>query len=285
MSIEPSSSKYVRQLLRDAVKAALSSKGHQEKEHQAHLQAALEISQSTCYRKLALEVGWSDADLAAVARYLRIDPREIFATAAGKQGADTYAMAKIDVLGKTIDCRAFTDGELKDGDFSEFVLVDTAAGKKVYTFDDAPKTLAKWRVKQVAFQSRQTEPPRVAILEDDESSLENACHLLQKKGLSVFGFQGIPELGRALDESEFDIVVLDWWVNKQTPEILIEKIRSDSRHKDCLLAVVTGELTAGGKADENSLEELIARYGIKTYTKPVRWLLLGAEWTNSKGRV
>ena len=273
-----------RALIRDAVQAALTAAGFEKGEHNKKLQQMLDITRSAAYRKLTTEAGWSDSDLAAVAAGLNIPVKRLLAAAGGVAMDAELVAAKMHINGLVCDCLVQLGGPVGQGAYSEFVAYEMGAGlRHVAQYEEAAGFSGLRRVSRIEILPRQHRPLKVALLEDDRDALEVARIELKQKGLHPVPFHSAAELEAQINSQQFDVIALDWWIDGVDVGDLIVKIRNSAINSTCSIAVVTGELRAGGNAREDVIEKFITDYKIKTYLKPARWSLLAAEWqTNIK---
>ena len=281
-----------RTLVRDAVKRVLSDAGFADKEHNPQIQAALGVTESAARRKLNMEVGWSDTDLGAIARHVNQPVEALFAIAAGQAKRPATAVgggllpARINIGGKAVlDCLVEPGQALQPGDHSELVLVEREPKVwHVLPMGDLPAGGAAKRIHRLVIEPSQTPPRTIGVLDDDEGVLDIACAILRQRRFDPVPYRHIADLRRDLHQRRFDVLVLDWWVRGESVEGLIREIRQSPLNAGCTLAVVTGELVAGGRADEGSLERLMSELKIKAYLKPVRWALVAADLANAAAR-
>jgi CheY-like chemotaxis protein len=269
-----------RTLIRDAVQAALTAAGFEKGEHNKKLQQVLDITHSAAYRKLTTEAGWSDSDLAAVAAGLQIPIKRLLAAASGVAIDVELVAAKMHINGLVCDCLVQIGGPVSQGAYSEFVAyeMDATGVRHVAQYEEAAGFSNLQRVLRIELMPRQHRPLKVALLEDDRDALEVARIELKQKGLHPVPFRSAEELEAQISSQHFDVIVLDWWIDGVDVGDLIIKIRNSTLNSASSIAVVTGELRAGGNAREDVIEKFITQHKIKTYLKPARWSLLAAEW-------
>lgn len=273
---------YTRTLFLSAIRAELSAAGFSEKEHNAHIQAALNITYSAAYRKLSGVVGWTDVDIAAIADYLGRPVDRLIARIAGANVGNEKTLARININGVLHQCSVEVGEPVRPGKYSEFVLVELASQEKqVVNYADANDLNGAFHVIGFTVNSTLERPLSIAILEDDELALGLACEILRQHRLNPIPFKSADELRKAIENQKFDEIVVDWWVNNESAENIIKEIRGSALNKDCNLTIVTGQLVEGGKADEKSLGAVISKYKVKTHIKPIHWPLLAAEWVSN----
>ncbi len=276
---KPKVDKYTRQLIRDAVRAVLTAAGFSEKEHNHHLQAALQITHTPAYRKLTLEAGWTDADLAAIANYLNIDVQKIFEICAGFWVGPDVEQATIQIGGTKFTCYVQTDGPATDTKFSDLVLQIGDGDATVVPYAEASKNVCLC-INKISIKPNLNRLSSVALLEDDLEVLELAGELLSQRQMKPHLFQSIDALRDALRSRQFDIIVMDWWIRGRDVGELIPEIRNSDINRKSIIAIVTGRIRDSNQPDpnEHEFERLISEYGVKIYAKPVRWQFLAAEW-------
>jgi CheY-like chemotaxis protein len=268
-----------RTLIRDAVQAVLTAAGFEKGEHNKQIQQLLDITHSAAYRKLTTEAGWSDSDLAAVASGLKIPIKRLLAAASGVAMDAELVAAKMHINGLVCDCQVQLGGPVTQGAYSEFVAYEMGTGiRHVAQYKEAAGFSDLQRVLRIELVPRQHRPLEVALLEDDRDALEAARAELKQKGLHPVPFRSAAELEAQIGSQRFDVIVLDWWIDGVDVGDLIVKIRNSPLNSASSIAVVTGELRAGGNAREDVIEKFITEHRIKTYLKPARWSLLAAEW-------
>jgi CheY-like chemotaxis protein len=268
-----------RKLFRDAVRSALTAAGFPEKEHNLQLRAALQITNTAAYRKLTMEAGWTDGDIAAVANFLNVGVEQVLANAAGLSVGVDAVQAKIEISGETYSCHVQTDGLATNKRFSELVLKHSDNAASIVPFDDAAGNEPLF-IKKILISPNQHRMFSVAILEDDINSLELAGEILSHRNVKTELFQSIESIRDQLQRKHFDVVVLDWWVHGEDVGALISDIRRNPLNSKSIIAIVTGKIRSDGTKDSNEseFERLISTHGVKIYSKPVRWSFLAAEW-------
>ena len=70
---------------------------------------------------------------------------------------------------------------------------------------------------------------RIAIVEDDPSQLELACHWLRSAGHESFAFQDPNAFLKIMSQTQFEMVILDWNLSEITGIDVLSRLRQTSR--------------------------------------------------------
>ena len=83
-------------------------------------------------------------------------------------------------------------------------------------------------------------PPAILFVEDDDAFRYAACHYLQAKGYSVVDVPGSLDALRAVEQSNFDIVIADIALNPREPHGVAMARMIRSKHPGTRFLFVTG---------------------------------------------
>ena len=115
------------------------------------------------------------------------------------------------------------------------------------------------------------QPPKIAILDNDEDILSLTSKICQKYGFESDTYKNKAELISALEETEYDAFILDWLLDYSiTSDEVIKTIRNKDNSTPIML--LTGQLNHY----EKSISDMIMYHNVYLIEKPARTLIIAS---------
>jgi CheY-like chemotaxis protein len=241
--------------------------------HASQLALILGLSRSGAFRKFQ-DASFSANDLQTLAQHFQVDISTLLSASATQAGArrDGEAVtARVLVGNVTMDCNVRLGGALSLGEHCELVAFQQGSDWWVQPFSPSTAQTPRRRVLQLNISPSQRALPRVAILEDSHDLAANLKDAFEASGFRVEVFGSSAELAERAAATPFDAYLMDWWLNGQTANHVLQSIRR--AQPDAPMLLTTGAIAAG-HAGEADIVNIATTLRIPVIEKPFRMALV-----------
>lgn len=250
-----------------------SEQGLPRHKHASQLAIILGLSRSGAFRKFQ-DASFSANDLQSLAQHFQVDISALLsaepAQAAARVDGEVQS-ARVLVGTMALTCKATLGGVLLDGEHCELVATQQGAEWLIQPYAASPGPAPRRRVLQLVITPSQRALPRVAVLEDSRDLAANMKDAFEASGFRVELFGSASELAERAAIAPFDAYLIDWWLNGQTANQVLQTIRAAQASVPMLLT--TGAIAAG-HAGEADIVQVATALRISVVEKPFRLALV-----------
>lgn len=267
------------------VKEMMDAHGVGKRGQAKELARILGISYSAATRKIKGQMPWKLEQIKEVAEHFHEPVAQLLGAAQAKECMATNGIrqdATLVIADRRFSCAAWVGSSVAGQPSTSYVGVKEGAKWLVYPTSDAPRAPA-FHVERIELDGRsgELERPTIAVVDDASDIVESLCEYFNGKGLNTRPYSRLRDFEEAIDDMQFDGVVIDWLFDTETAATAIMKIRT-SENPDAPIFLLTGQLVTG-KADEHDITTVIQQYDVMCLEKPVRPSILLAELTKRLG--
>lgn len=248
-----------------AIQALLDRHGVPERRRNTTLEAAAGMKYQQVRRRMTGETSWNVDEIKRLASHFGEPVFKLL----GALVDDAGQPAVLKVAGLQLPCSVWP-GEAIAGGKAVGPLVaaqDSESGEWEVLLPAVAAGRAVHEIRRVVFEAK--EPPRVAIIDDDEATAEAIVQVLRQKGLEAISYSNAEHIRSALETTTFDGYIVDWQLGEQDARDVLQLIRR--RTAAAPLIVLVDTLT---DSQEAQFEEVAATFRAQLFVKPARTLLL-----------
>ncbi|GHC87121.1 hypothetical protein GCM10007320_33380 [Pseudorhodoferax aquiterrae] len=250
-----------------------SEQGLPRHKHASQLALILGLSRSGAFRKFQ-DASFSASDLQTLAQHFQVDISALLsaepAMAAPRVEGDVQD-ARVLIGSLALSCKATLGAPLQPGEHCELVATEQGAEWLIQPYGAADPHIARRRVLQLVVTPSQRALPRIAVLEDSRDLAANMKDAFEASGYRVELFGSAAELARRAAEAPFDGYLMDWWLNGQTANQVLQAIR---RAQPSVPMLLTTGAIAAGHAGEADIVQVATTLRIPVIEKPFRLALV-----------
>ncbi|MDB5848095.1 MAG: hypothetical protein JWP29_1847 [Rhodoferax sp.] len=245
--------------------------------HASQLAVILGLSRSGAFRKFQ-DGSFSAGDLQTLAQHFHVDVSQLLsahAVDATRAVPDDMQPARIFIGPRPLRCKASIGAPLGADEHCELIATQQGTEWLVQPYSASVGASAtaqpRHRVLQVHITPLQRALPRLAVLEDSPDLAANLKDAFEGAGFRVEVFSSAAELARRCATAPFDAYVVDWWLNGQTADAVLQAIR---KAQPTVPLVMTTGAIANGNAVEDDIVRAAVGLRIQVIEKPFRLALL-----------
>nr|WP_145545911.1 helix-turn-helix domain-containing protein [Variovorax boronicumulans] len=250
-----------------------SEQGLPRHKHASQLALILGLSRSGAFRKFQ-DASFSASDLQTLAQHFQVDISALLsaepAMAAPRVDGDVHD-ARVLIGSLALGCKATLGAPLQPGEHCELVATEQGAEWLIQPYGASDPNIARRRVLQLVVTPSQRALPRIAVLEDSRDLAANMKDAFEASGYRVELFGSAAELARRAAEAPFDGYLMDWWLNGQTANQVLQAIR---RAQPSVPMLLTTGAIAAGHAGEADIVQVATTLRIPVIEKPFRLALV-----------
>ncbi|KQP37187.1 hypothetical protein ASF44_15915 [Pseudorhodoferax sp. Leaf274] len=250
-----------------------SDHGLPRHKHASQLAVILGLSRSGAFRKFQ-DASFSASDLQTLAQHFQVDISALLsaepALAAPRIDGEVHdARVLIGIL--ALSCKATLGAPLQSGEHCELVATQQGTEWLVQPFGAETSQGPRRRVLQLVVTPSQRALPRIAVLEDSRDLAANMKDAFEASGYRVELFGSAAELAERASAAPFDGYLMDWWLNGQTANQVLQSIR---RAQPSVPMILTTGAIAAGYAGEADIVQVATALRIPVIEKPFRLALV-----------
>lgn len=268
-SVEDGSDSVVARRLHDF----FTEQGLPRHKHASQLAVILGLSRSGAFRKFQ-DASFSANDLQTLAQHFQVDISALLsaepATAAPRVEGEVQS-ARVVVGNMALACKVTLGTPLAAGEHCELVATQQGSEWLVQPYASDTGAAARRRVLQLVITPSQRALPRIAVLEDSRDLAANVKDAFEASGYRVELFGSAAELSQRAAEAPFDAYLMDWWLNGQTANQVLQSIR---RAQPTVPMLLTTGAIAAGHAGEADIVQVAMALRIPVVEKPFRLALV-----------
>ncbi len=250
-----------------------SEQGLPRHKHASQLALILGLSRSGAFRKFQ-DASFSASDLQALAQHFQVDISALLsaepALAAARVDGEVRE-ARVLIGSLSLGCKATLGAPLQSGEHCELVATQQGAEWLIQPYGADSLGALRRRVLQLVVTPSQQALPRIAVLEDSPDLAANMKDALEASGYRVELFGSAAELTRRAADAPFDAYLVDWWLNGQTANQVLQAIR---RAQPSVPMLLTTGAIAAGHAGEADIVQVATALRIPVVEKPFRLALV-----------
>ncbi|PZQ03266.1 response regulator [Pseudorhodoferax sp. Leaf265] len=250
-----------------------SEQGLPRHKHASQLALILGLSRSGAFRKFQ-DASFSASDLQTLAQHFHVDISALLsaepALAAPRVDGDVQD-ARVLIGTLALNCKVTLGAPLQPGEHCELVATEQGAEWLVQPYGAATHNAERRRVLQLVVTPSQRALPRIAVLEDSRDLAANMKDAFEASGYRVELFGSSAELARRATEAPFDGYLMDWWLNGQTANQVLQAIR---RAQPSVPMLLTTGAIAAGHAGEADIVQVATTLRVPVIEKPFRLALV-----------
>lgn len=250
-----------------------SEQGLPRHKHASQLAVILGLSRSGAFRKFQ-DASFSASDLQTLAQHFQVDISALLsaepALATPRIDGEVHA-ARVLVGSMALACTATLGTPMEAGEHCELVATQQGAEWLIQPFATNTGPGQRRRVLQLVITPSQRALPRIAVLEDSRDLAANMKDAFEASGFRVELFGSTGELAQRAAEAPFDAYLMDWWLNGQTANQVLQAIR---RAQPSVPMLLTTGAIAAGHAGEADIVHVATALRIPVVEKPFRLALV-----------
>jgi CheY-like chemotaxis protein len=281
MSTEKSESEAIAKKVRELMEL----RGIGDRKQTGELGRILNLGFSAAHRKINGESPWTVSQIIEVATHYNETPGALLDSIQLDNATSTanFAMdAVLSIQDREFSCSAQVSELLSEDQFVSFVAFKDRDQWRIAEMIDAPKELALYVVKKIEIHPVQAYKLSVAVIDDDENIANNIRDYLNHNGFKAAAFYSTETAALALNKSEFDAYVIDWFIGKDTSEGLLKIIRAAPKNSNAPIILLTGQISAG-LVNDTEIAGVMRRYNLLCQEKPVRLAIISFELSKLLG--
>lgn len=250
-----------------------SEQGLPRHKHASQLAVILGLSRSGAFRKFQ-DASFSANDLQTLAQHFQVDISALLSAEPAQAAAridGEVQPARVLVGHLALACKATLGAPLGAGEHCELVATQQGNEWLIQPYASEVGAAPRRRVLQLVITPSQRALPRIAVLEDSRDLAANMKDALEAAGYRVELFGSAAELAQRAAEAPFDAYLMDWWLNGQTANQVLQAIR---RAQPTAPMILTTGAIAAGHAGEADIVQVAMALRIPVIEKPFRLALV-----------